>query len=78
LPAAASKIMPDINLIEQDHRSVKQRVAVMVGFKQFRNGAITIAGPGPMRASARDSSICAASVCMVELRPECATPVLVA
>ena len=32
------------NLIEQDHRSVKQRVAVMLGFKQFRNAAITIAG----------------------------------
>jgi transposase-like protein len=32
------------NLIEQDHRSVKQRVAVMIGLKQFRNAAITIAG----------------------------------
>ena len=32
------------NLIEQDHRSVKQRVAVMLGFKPFRNAAITIAG----------------------------------
>jgi transposase-like protein len=32
------------NLIEQDHRSVKQRVAVMLGFKQFRNAMITIAG----------------------------------
>jgi transposase-like protein len=32
------------NLIEQDHRSVKQRVAVMLGFKQFRNAAITITG----------------------------------
>jgi transposase-like protein len=32
------------NLIEQDHRSVKQRVAVMLGFKQLRNAAITIAG----------------------------------
>jgi transposase-like protein len=32
------------NLIEQDHRSVKQRIAVMVGFKRFRNAAITIAG----------------------------------
>lgn len=32
------------NLIEQDHRSVKQRIAVMLGFKQFRNAAITIAG----------------------------------
>ena len=32
------------NLIEQDHRSIKQRVAVMLGFKQFRNAVITIAG----------------------------------
>jgi transposase-like protein len=28
------------NLIEQDHRGVKQRIAVMLGFKEFRN-AIT-------------------------------------
>ena len=32
------------NLIEQDHRSVKQRIAVMLGFKQFGNSAVTIAG----------------------------------
>jgi transposase-like protein len=32
------------NLIKQDHRSVKQRVAVMLGFKQFCNATITIAG----------------------------------
>ena len=32
------------NLIEQDHRSVKQRIAVMLGFRQFRHAAITIAG----------------------------------
>jgi transposase-like protein len=32
------------NLIEQDHRSVKQRIVVMLGFKQFRNATITIAG----------------------------------
>jgi transposase-like protein len=32
------------NLIEQDHRRVKQRVAVMVGFKQFCNAVTTIAG----------------------------------
>src|SRR4029077_14240344 len=32
------------NLIEQDHRGVKQCVAVMLGFKEFRNAAITIAG----------------------------------
>ena len=32
------------NLIEQDHRSVKHRIAVMLGFKQFPHAAITIAG----------------------------------
>src|SRR3979409_206772 len=32
------------NLIEQDHRGVKQRIAVMLGFKGFRNAAMTIAG----------------------------------
>jgi transposase-like protein len=32
------------NLIEQDHRRVKQRIAVIPGFKGFRNAAITIAG----------------------------------
>jgi transposase-like protein len=32
------------NLIEQDHRGVKQRIAVMLCFKQFRHAAITIAG----------------------------------
>ena len=32
------------NLIEQDHRGVKQRIAVMLGFKRFRNAAITITG----------------------------------
>ena len=37
------------NLVEQDHRSVKQRIAVMLGLKQFRNAAITIAGIELMR-----------------------------
>ncbi len=32
------------NLIEQDRRSVKQRISVMLGFKRFRNAAVTIAG----------------------------------
>src|SRR5260370_22537449 len=32
------------NLIERDHRGVKQRIAVMLGFKEFGNAAITIAG----------------------------------
>jgi transposase-like protein len=32
------------NLIEQDHRGVKQRAAAMLGFKNFTTAAITIAG----------------------------------
>ena len=32
------------NLVEQDHRGVKQRIAVMLDFKEFGNAAITIAG----------------------------------
>ena len=32
------------NLIEQDHRGVKQRIAVMLSFKGFRRAAITLAG----------------------------------
>jgi transposase-like protein len=32
------------NLIEQDHRGVKSRLAPMLGFKRFRTAAITIAG----------------------------------
>ena len=32
------------NLIEQDHRGVKQRIAAMLGFKGFATAAITIAG----------------------------------
>ena len=32
------------NLIEQDHRRVKQRIYPMLGFKRFQNAAITISG----------------------------------
>jgi transposase-like protein len=32
------------NVIEQDHRGVKQRIAVMLGFKGFQHAAITIGG----------------------------------
>jgi transposase-like protein len=32
------------NLIEQDHRRVKQRIYPMLGFKNFRNAAVTIGG----------------------------------
>jgi putative transposase len=32
------------NRVEQDHRNIKSRVNVMLGFKRFRNAAITISG----------------------------------
>lgn len=32
------------NLVEQDHRRVKQRIYPMLGFKNFRNAAVTISG----------------------------------
>jgi transposase-like protein len=32
------------NIIEQDHRAIKQRCASMKGFKSFANAAVTIAG----------------------------------
>ena len=32
------------NLIEQDHRRIKQRIYPMLGFKRFGNAAITISG----------------------------------
>ena len=32
------------NLIEQDHRRVKQRVYPMLGFKKLENAAVTISG----------------------------------
>jgi transposase-like protein len=32
------------NLIEQDHRRVKQRIPPMLGFKRFDHAAITLSG----------------------------------
>uniref|UniRef100_UPI0038B9CE4B IS6 family transposase n=1 Tax=Paraburkholderia sediminicola TaxID=458836 RepID=UPI0038B9CE4B len=32
------------NLVEQDHRNIKSRTTVMLGFKRFRSAATTIAG----------------------------------
>jgi len=34
------------NLIEQDHRHIKSRTNVMLGFKRFRSAATTISGIG--------------------------------
>src|SRR3712207_8683147 len=32
------------NLVEQDHRRVKQRYSPMLGFKSFSNAAVTLSG----------------------------------
>ncbi len=32
------------NLVEQGHRNIKSRTKVMLGFKRFRNAAITLSG----------------------------------
>lgn len=32
------------NWVEQDHRNIKSRTKVMLGFKRFRNAAITLSG----------------------------------
>jgi len=32
------------NLIEQDHRNIKSRTNVMLGFKRFRSAVTTISG----------------------------------
>jgi transposase-like protein len=32
------------NLVEQDHRNIKSRTKVMLGFKRFRTAAITLSG----------------------------------
>jgi transposase-like protein len=36
------------NVIEQDHRHIKCRTNVMLGFKRFRSAAATISGIEPM------------------------------
>jgi putative transposase len=44
------------NQIEQDHRGFKHRIAVMLGFKRFRNAAIRPPASSCCSASGRDSS----------------------
>ena len=61
------------NLIEQDHRSIKQRVAVMLGFKQFRNAVITIAGIELMHRIRKGQFGLRVCVLGAELRPESGT-----
>ncbi|WP_434667545.1 IS6 family transposase [Paraburkholderia sp. A3BS-1L] len=43
------------NLIEQDHRNIKSRTNVMLGFKRFRSATITLAGVELMQRTWRSS-----------------------
>jgi methylphosphotriester-DNA--protein-cysteine methyltransferase len=41
----SSKYLNNVNnVVEQDHRRIKQRIRPMLGFKQFRTAAVTIRG----------------------------------
>jgi transposase-like protein len=37
------------NMIEQDHRRIKQRIRPMLGFQRFESAAVTISGIGLVR-----------------------------
>jgi transposase-like protein len=56
------------NLIEQDHRGVKQRIAVMLGFKGFRNARSRSPALSCCTAFGRGSSDCKVSVSKIKLR----------
>ena len=43
-----TEVMPDNNIVEQDHRAIKRAVRPMLGFKSFWSAAITLAGIGLM------------------------------
>ena len=43
------------NMIEQDHRRIKQRIRPMLGFKRFDTAAITITGIGVGREDQKAS-----------------------
>lgn len=49
------------NLIEQDHRGVKSRIAPMLGFRRFNTTAVTMQGLNCRCGSARSSRIRSAS-----------------
>jgi len=44
------------NLIERDHRKVKQRYYPMLGFKTFGNAQVTLSGSRWQTKSKKDSS----------------------
>jgi len=44
------------NVVEQDHRRIKQRIRPMLGFKRFETAAVTIRGIELQRKSRNNSS----------------------
>jgi IS6 family transposase len=58
---------------EQDHRGIRQRIVVMLGFKQVRSGVVTIAGIEPMHRFVRESTARGVSWFRVQLRPDSGT-----
>ena len=62
------------NLIEQDHRGVKQRIAAMLGFKGFATAAITIAGIELMHRIRKGQFGLGSWVSKVDLRLQCGMP----
>jgi transposase-like protein len=43
------------NMIEQDHRGVKSRIAPMLGFRVFKQAAVTIAGIARLHRIRKDA-----------------------
>src|SRR5271170_2693320 len=48
-PVAPSEVMPDNNILEQDHRAIKRLVRPMRGFKAVWSAAVSLAGTEIMR-----------------------------
>jgi putative transposase len=44
MPRAPSKIMPDNNIVEQDHRAIKRIMRPMLGFKSTHCTRILLTG----------------------------------
>jgi hypothetical protein len=62
--------MPDNNLIEQDHRSIKLRLGPMLGLKRFRSASITIAASNSLIGSGRVSSNSESFALKTKRRPQ--------
>jgi DDE domain len=62
------------NLIEQDHRNIKSRTNVMLGFKRLRDGAATISGIELMQRIRKGSSTSPCSGSKIPQRPPSGMP----